>query len=554
MSKQTINIGASPNDGTGTPLRTSFDYTNQNFTELYTALGGGVGLPGATTQVIFNDGGTNLAGDAGLVYNKTTDALTVAGLVTAGSATITGDLTVRTNKLLVTSTGVGVGMTPITPLSGVIGTTGAVFFRTTDPAAPVASPYIQAPVSTGFSSTAAVYSFWYQDCGISNPAVGAVGVVSGSSERYRIAADGVATWSNVGGVAGTAMTLNATGLNVGGGSPTAKISCAGYSSANQLADINIVRSSSGTTIQTGPNIVFTDGTSINTVTIQNSQGRFGIWNYGASAWNERLSVDSSGNVGVGVTPSAWNSDYKPIDIGLNGCIAGRVGASNTLDIAANSFRNSAGDWVYKQAASTPAVRYQLDGSSGSHIWFSGVAGTAGNTIAGFTTAAMTLNSTGNLVFPSAKGIDFSATADGSGTRTSELLNDYEEGTFTPTVRGSTVAGTGVYTTQAGFYTKVGRIVTVTVYLNWTAVTLGTGNLQFAGLPFTSLSSPVAYSGISIAFASNIATTAGTVLYGSVEPGAAVITMTQTPTGGGAYGLVPLDTSGEISFSATYTAA
>ena len=96
MSKQTINIGASPNDGTGTPLRTSFDYTNQNFTELYTALGGGVGLPGATTQVIFNDGGTNLAGDAGLVYNKTTDALTVAGLVTAGSATITGAATVGT--------------------------------------------------------------------------------------------------------------------------------------------------------------------------------------------------------------------------------------------------------------------------------------------------------------------------------------------------------------------------------------------------------------------------------------------------------------------------
>ena len=96
MAKQTINIGASPNDGTGTPLRTSFDYTNQNFTELYTALGGGVGLPGATTQVIFNDGGTNLAGDAGLVYNKTTDALTVAGLVTAGSTSITGAATVGT--------------------------------------------------------------------------------------------------------------------------------------------------------------------------------------------------------------------------------------------------------------------------------------------------------------------------------------------------------------------------------------------------------------------------------------------------------------------------
>ena len=90
MAQQTINIGAAPNDGTGTPLRTSFDYTNQNFTELYTALGGGVGLPGATTQVIFNDGGPNLAGDAGLTYNKTTDALTVVGALSGSKLTVTG--------------------------------------------------------------------------------------------------------------------------------------------------------------------------------------------------------------------------------------------------------------------------------------------------------------------------------------------------------------------------------------------------------------------------------------------------------------------------------
>jgi hypothetical protein len=120
MSKQTINIGASPNDGTGTPLRTSFDYTNQNFTEIYTALGGGVALPGATTQVIFNDGGTNLAGDAGLVYNKTTDALTVAGLVTAGSAAITGAATVGTT----------LGVTGATTLSSA-SVTGALVVDTT---------------------------------------------------------------------------------------------------------------------------------------------------------------------------------------------------------------------------------------------------------------------------------------------------------------------------------------------------------------------------------------------------------------------------------------
>ena len=134
MSKQTINIGASPNDGTGTPLRTSFDYTNQNFTELYTALGGGVGLPGATTQVIFNDGGTNLAGDAGLVYNKTTDALTVAGLVTAGSASITGAATVGTT-LGVTgaSTLASVGVTGAATVGTTLGVTGNITGSGADP-------------------------------------------------------------------------------------------------------------------------------------------------------------------------------------------------------------------------------------------------------------------------------------------------------------------------------------------------------------------------------------------------------------------------------------
>ena len=84
MAKQVINIGAAPNDGTGTPLRTSFDYTNQNFTELYN--GSGIGTS-TNTQVLFNDSGV-ANGDAGMVYNKTTDALTVGGAFTATSGDI----------------------------------------------------------------------------------------------------------------------------------------------------------------------------------------------------------------------------------------------------------------------------------------------------------------------------------------------------------------------------------------------------------------------------------------------------------------------------------
>jgi len=216
MSKQTINIGASPNDGTGTPLRTSFDYTNQNFTEIYTALGGGVALPGATTQVIFNDGGTNLAGDAGLVYNKTTDALTIAGLVTAGSAAITGDLTVDTNVLKVdtTNNAVGINVTPNAALSltinGEIGMLANNLF------------YWNGYYSGGFKARAAGYSgnVYVSGAGdflISNTSTSAASAGSAVTfrERYRIDKDGIHTWEYVGGVAGTAMTLNSTGLGVG---------------------------------------------------------------------------------------------------------------------------------------------------------------------------------------------------------------------------------------------------------------------------------------------------------------------------------------------------
>ena len=49
MAKQTINIGTSPNDGTGSTLRDSFDITNDNFTELYSVAGWGNYQDGETT-------------------------------------------------------------------------------------------------------------------------------------------------------------------------------------------------------------------------------------------------------------------------------------------------------------------------------------------------------------------------------------------------------------------------------------------------------------------------------------------------------------------------
>jgi hypothetical protein len=82
------------------------------------------------------------------------------------------------------------------------------------------------------------------------------------------------------------------------------------------------------------------------------------------------------------------------------------------------------------------------------------------------------------------GIDFSATSNGSGTTTSELLNDYEEGTWTPVIGGTTSESGQSYSGQAGRYTKIGRQVTVTFRVVLSAKGTITGDAVIKGLPFT----------------------------------------------------------------------
>ena len=96
---------------------------------------------------------------------------------------------------------------------------------------------------------------------------------------------------------------------------------------------------------------------------------------------------------------------------------------------------------------------------------------------------------GNVVMAtSGKGIDFSAVTGGTGTATANVLNDYEEGTFTPTV--TSVGGTGiVYVADAsdsGRYTKIGRVVTFQVRLAGTYT--GTFSYIRVALPFSATAS------------------------------------------------------------------
>ena len=96
----------------------------------------------------------------------------------------------------------------------------------------------------------------------------------------------------------------------------------------------------------------------------------------------------------------------------------------------------------------------------------------------------------NVVVGSGQGINFAATADGT-TMSSELLDDYEVGTFTPTLADSSLDGTGEsqsYGTRSGRYIKIGRMVFFQIKLTVNSVGSLTAG-QFAhimGLPFTAV--------------------------------------------------------------------
>jgi len=176
-----------------------------------------------------------------------------------------------------------------------------------------------------------------------------------------------------------------------------------------------------------------------------------------------------------------------------------------------------------------------------------------------TNAPVRINTSGNLTLPygnlvigtSGKGIDFSATP---GTGTSELLADYEEGTWTPTITGSTTNPTVTYDLQRGVYTKVGRVVTVSCFLSWTAISGGSGDARISGLPFTIESTPSASGAGAISelngFTLTAARTSASMFTGSGTTylnvrcfGSTVSTQTVA--------IADLAASGSLNFTATY---
>ena len=125
-----------------------------------------------------------------------------------------------------------------------------------------------------------------------------------------------------------------------------------------------------------------------------------------------------------------------------------------------------------------------------------------------------------------KGLKFPATQAASADV--NTLDDYEEGTWTPTIQDTTFSDAEgqTYSVQAGFYTKIGRIVFINGTINITSAGSLTGASQafIANLPFTASSATSSRSGISVIEASGLAITANTNLVGDVAVGGTFISL------------------------------
>jgi len=159
-------------------------------------------------------------------------------------------------------------------------------------------------------------------------------------------------------------------------------------------------------------------------------------------------------------------------------------------------------------------------------------------------SATTIGVGGATPSTSGAGITFPATQ--SASTDANTLDDYEEGTWTPVVFGTSVSGTGTYNSQIGTYTKVGRAVTINGFV-WVTAHTGSGSMRISGLPFTATDpTPMV-----LAETGNLTLSANNIPQMETINASTFLAFIQTPVGGGGDAGVPIDTAFYTRFSGTY---
>jgi len=214
------------------------------------------------------------------------------------------------------------------------------------------------------------------------------------------------------------------------------------------------------------------------------------------AGTSKVKVNSSGNVDINGSPpwSVSGGDYR--NISISGEVAnsggflwlgnGTATTNGGHDLARVNVCNGA--TIVSQIAGTTDTSANDDGRLSFHTKATG----------GSLTEKLRVESGGNVkivdgdlvIGTSGHGIDFSATSDATG-KTSELLDDYEEGTWTPVLKSYNGSSWGNLPfssnpdSTAATYTRIGRYVHFSFrFINFSANASGSGFVKIGGLPFT----------------------------------------------------------------------
>ena len=175
-----------------------------------------------------------------------------------------------------------------------------------------------------------------------------------------------------------------------------------------------------------------------------------------------LFVDGGKNsLGIGTTPEAHYTGYVGVDIGVVGTLFASNSGTNVTTLTNNGFLNSdASQWTYK--VTDEATMYSQ--VHGDHRFSTAASGSAD--------AAITWSE--KIRFQAAGGISFNGD-----TAAANALDDYEEGSWTPTFSGATLSQ------AVGSYTRIGNQVTVSYRIITTGGLPSSGSqVQVGGLPFT----------------------------------------------------------------------
>jgi hypothetical protein len=301
-------------------------------------------------------------------------------------------------------------------------------------------------------------------------------------------------------VSGEAMRIDSSGnVGIGTSSPSAKVDIrdiggrtiqlganpiTGYYGSSLYMSVDIGSTEKAFNIgtkysATGGNLVFEYST--------NDMGRDG--DASALTYTERMRIDSSGNLLVGKTSSGL------ANAGIEATASNILRTTKASSASAEFNRTGTdGDIAIFWKDTSPVGSIGVSGGTRTYIGNNDSASTAGlsfvDSIAIYPFDSYNQVNTDNTLdlgtsFAKFKDLYLAGGAYLGGTAAANKLDDYEEGTWTPTITSFTGTNPTVSMTASGTYTKIGRFVTINVFMDSINVTGTKTNLSMiSGLPFT----------------------------------------------------------------------